>query len=250
MPWKLTIIVTGGSQRGSHFEFFKDVVLIGRSKRADLSLNDSLLDAEHCRIGMSEDEVEVEDLGSKDGTFVNQLPVQRINLNSGDHIQVGRSELEVHLEQVTDGERASAALYQTALVSGYTEAERDYICENLTHSLVAAHTFGFAKGEELLAAVVKWFEQSRGPDLVILDFKMPIINGINTAISLRAFERAYKRTSLAPIMFFCDPPESEGFRKVLSFCAPAILFPRQAEAVAFETQAQELIRNLRKTPVR
>jgi len=249
MPWKLTITVTGGSQRGEHYAFFKDLVLIGRSKRADLNLNDSLVSAEHSRIIMSENAVEVEDLGSKDGTFVNQLPVQRINLNSGDRIQIGRSELEVRIEQLAEKDRLSSVIYQTALIAGYSEPERDYLCENLTESLVAAHSFGFAKGEELLAAAAQWFEQMRGPDLVILDFKMPIINGINTAISLRAYERAYKRPSLVPILFFCDPPDSEGFRKVLTFCAPAMLYPRQAASSAFETRAQAMIKNLRRTPV-
>ena len=65
---------------------------------------------------------------------------------------------------------------------------------------------------------------------MIIDFKMPIINGINTAISLRAYERAYKRDSLIPVLFFCDPPDSEAFRKVLSFCSPAMLFPGRHKA--------------------
>lgn len=249
MPWKLIITITGGGQRGERYEFSKDLVLIGRSKRSDVSLNDSLVSAEHSRIIISDDSVEVEDLGSKDGTFVNQTPVQRVKLNSGDRIQIGKSELEVRIEQIAEKDRLSSAVYQTALIVGYSEAERDYLCESLTGSLVAAHSFGFAKGEELLAAAAQLFEQMRGPDLVIIDFKMPIINGINTAISLRAFERAYKRSSLTPILFFCDPPDSEGFRKVLNFCAPAMLYPRQAASSPFETRAQAMIKNLRRTPV-
>jgi len=249
MPWKLTITITDGAQRGEKLDFVKDLVLVGRSRRSDVMLNDSSVSAEHCRILSKEDVVEIEDLGSKNGTFLNQIPVQRSVLKSGDRVQVGRTEFELRLEPLTEKNRLSSAIYQSALVGGYTDEERKFICENLVQNLVAARAYDFANGEELLDEVVQWFEQVRSPDLVIIDFKMPVINGINTAISLRAFERAYKRESLTPILFVCDPPDSEAFRKVLAFCSPAMLFPRQAEGTDFESQALLMIKNLRRAPV-
>jgi CheY-like chemotaxis protein len=249
MPWKLTISVKDGSQRGEVYDFYKDSVTIGRSKRADLNLNDSAIGAEHSRILVREDEVVIEDLNSKNGTFVNQVPVERSEIKSKDRIQLGKSELEIHLEPLTEKNRLSSAIYTSALIAGYTDEERDYFAETLVSSLVAAHAFGFANGEELLSETVRWFEQMRAPDLVIIDFKMPVINGINTAISLRAYERAYKRDSLIPVLFFCDPPDSEAFRKVLTFCSPAMLFPRQEQSADFESQTQLLLKNLRRAPV-
>jgi pSer/pThr/pTyr-binding forkhead associated (FHA) protein len=249
MPWKVTISVTGGSQRGEQFEFFKDSVLIGRSKRADLALNDTAISAEHCRILIKEDSVEVEDLGSKNGSFLNQLPVDRSEIKTGDRIQLGKTELEVHLELITEKNRLSSALYPAVMIAGFNEQQRDYFSETLVSNLVTSRVFGFANGEDLLVESVKWFEEMRGPDLVILDFKMTVINGINTAISLRAYERAYKRGSLVPLLFFCDPPDSDSFRKVLNFCSPAMLFPRQLESSDFESQVQSLIKNLRRAPV-
>jgi len=230
-------------------EFLKDSVVIGRSKRADLVLNDTAISAEHSRILIMEDAVEVEDLGSKNGTFLNQLPVQRSVIKSGDRLMIGRTEMEIRLEELSEKDRLSSAIYPNALIAGYMDEERNFIVEVLTRNLVAARAWAFKNGEDLLAEAVKWFEQERAPGLVILDFKMPIINGINTAISLRAYERAYKRNSLASILFFCDPPDSEGFRKILTFCAPAMLFPRQAASAEFEDQARLMIKNLRRAPV-
>lgn len=249
MPWKVTITVTGGSQRGEQFEYYKDSVLIGRSRRSDLVLNDAAISNEHCRILVTEETVEIEDLTSKNSTFINQLPVERAPLKTGDRIQLGKSELEVRLELITEKNRLSSAIYQSTMVGGFNEQQRNYLSETLVSTLVASRVFGFANGEELLIETVRWFEQMRAPDLVILDFKMTVINGVNTAITLRAYERAYKRSSLIPVLFFCDSPDSEAFRKVLTFCSPAMLFPRQAESADFETQAQLLIKNLRRAPV-
>jgi CheY-like chemotaxis protein len=249
MPWKLIITITGGNHRGEQFEFYKDSVLVGRSKRADLILNDTAISSEHLRILMKEDAVEVEDLGSKNGSFLNQQPVDRASITTGDRIQLGKSELEIKLELITEKNRLSSAIYSSVMLAGFNEPQRDYFSETLVSSLVAARVFGFNNGEEVLIESVRWFEEMRGPDLMILDFKMTVINGINTAISLRAYERAYKRDSLIPVLFFCDPPDSDSFRKVLTFCSPAMLFPRQLESADFETQAQLLIKNLRRAPV-
>jgi pSer/pThr/pTyr-binding forkhead associated (FHA) protein len=249
MPWKLTISITDGNQRGEKYDFLKDSILIGRSKRADLMLNDASASAEHSRILIREDVVEVEDLGSKNGTFLNSLPIQRSTIKTGDRIQIGRSELEIRLEPLTEKNRLASAIYQSALIAGYEEEERNFMADSMIENLVAAHSFAFSNGEELLIETISWFEQVRSPDLIILDFKMPIINGINTAISLRAYERAFQRDSLVPVLFFCDPPDSEAFRKVLTFCSPAMLFPRQEATAEFESQAQLMIKNLRRAPV-
>ena len=171
MPWKLTISITGGNQRGEKYDFLKDSILIGRSKRADLMLNDASVSAEHSRILMREDVVEVEDLGSTNGTFLNSLPVQRSTIKTGDRIQIGRSELEIRLEPLTEKNRLASAIYQSALIAGYTEEERNFIADSMVENLVAAHSFAFSNGEELLVETVSWFDQMRSPDLIITGFQ-------------------------------------------------------------------------------
>ena len=246
MPWKLSIIITQGPQRGERYEFVQDSVLIGRSSRADLVLKDPAVSAEHCRIRLGE-VVEIEDLNSKNGTLVNRLAVERSILRSGDKIQLGTTELRINLEPLSEKDRLIYALYPSLFIAGFSEPERKFLEQEAVKSLLAGRALSFPTGEQLLIETARWLEQGQSPGMVILDIKMPIINGINTAISLRAYERAYQSPSSAFIVFFADQSESEAFKKVLAFCSPALHFPRQAEKFSFEQSAQRLIKNLRRT---
>lgn len=57
--------------------------------------------------------------------------------------------------------------------------------------------------------------------LVVLDVAMPILNGINAAISMRAIEKALN-IKPTPILFFTGNKCDENFKKVLSYCKPAL----------------------------
>lgn len=247
MALKIIVHITGGSQRGEFYEFIQDKILIGRSRKADLVLNDSAVSVKHCQILLGEDSAEVEDLMSKNGTYVNEMPVERATIKTGDRIQVGRSELEIRLERVTAEIPLSSPLYSSVFIAGYSEGEREFLGQEMEKALLAEKSYLFSNGEEVLVEVIRWFEEKRKPGFLVLDLKMPIINGINTAISLRAYERAYGLKELLPVVFFLDPPDTEAFRKVLSFCSPSFYHPRQADRADFEHQANLLIRNLKRT---
>jgi len=68
---------------------------IGRATRADFILRAPLVSRFHCRISASEDSLDVVDLRSTNGTFVNGQRVTRATLRSGDRLTVGRVELAV-----------------------------------------------------------------------------------------------------------------------------------------------------------
>jgi len=71
-------------------------VVIGRGADCDLSLADTYLSTRHARIVSDGGELEIEDLQSTNGTYVNQEFVQgRVLLKRGDIIQVGGVLLEV-----------------------------------------------------------------------------------------------------------------------------------------------------------
>lgn len=69
---------------------------LGRATRADFIVDAALVSRLHCRFtaGASGD-LEVEDLDSTNGTFVNGERVKRARLAHGDRVRVGRVELEV-----------------------------------------------------------------------------------------------------------------------------------------------------------
>lgn len=69
---------------------------IGRAPRADFVLDAALVSRLHCRLTVSaEGTLEVLDLTSTNGTFVNDRLVHRSALVHGDRLRVGRLELTV-----------------------------------------------------------------------------------------------------------------------------------------------------------
>jgi len=68
---------------------------VGRAPSADLILDVALVSRLHCRLTASDDTLEVVDLESTNGTFVNDALVEKANLTAGDRLRIGRVELTV-----------------------------------------------------------------------------------------------------------------------------------------------------------
>jgi pSer/pThr/pTyr-binding forkhead associated (FHA) protein len=66
---------------------------IGRAPRADFIVDAALVSRVHCRLTAGATELEVIDLESTNGTFVNGERTERATLKSGDRLGVGRVEL-------------------------------------------------------------------------------------------------------------------------------------------------------------
>jgi pSer/pThr/pTyr-binding forkhead associated (FHA) protein len=71
---------------------------VGRATQADFVLDAALVSRLHCRLEADDEALQVVDLESTNGTFVNDKRVTRATLVSGDRLRVGRVELAV--EQV------------------------------------------------------------------------------------------------------------------------------------------------------
>jgi pSer/pThr/pTyr-binding forkhead associated (FHA) protein len=69
---------------------------VGRATRADFVLDVALVSRFHCRLTvLPNGALEVEDLQSTNGTFVNDARIERRSLTDGDRLRVGRVELTV-----------------------------------------------------------------------------------------------------------------------------------------------------------
>lgn len=76
-------------------------------------------------------------------------------------------------------------------------------------------------GEEFIATVVNRTKSKDPISLAILDVNMPILNGINAAVIMRAIEKGYGKKRNTPILFFTSYKCDDTFKKVLKYCAPA-----------------------------
>ena len=77
------------------------VTVIGRSTECDVRLSSSHVSRKHCRFVVQENRISIEDLGSSNGTYVNdQLiePHQAITLTPGDKVTIGPAVFVVDYE--------------------------------------------------------------------------------------------------------------------------------------------------------
>lgn len=86
----------------------RDGFVIGRVAGCDLVIDDSKASRRHARIVVEAGVAEVEDLGSSNGTRLNDKPVTRRVLRDGDRIQIGATVL-VYREGQAPGEAKAVA---------------------------------------------------------------------------------------------------------------------------------------------
>lgn len=72
-----------------------NVKTVGRASRADFIIDAPLVSRLHCRLTAGATELEVVDLASTNGTYVNGERIERAVLKAGDKLGVGRVELTV-----------------------------------------------------------------------------------------------------------------------------------------------------------
>ena len=79
-----------------------NIKTMGRATRADFIVEAPLVSRLHCRLTAGATELEVVDLESTNGTYVNGKRVMRVTMRSGDRLGVGRVELLVSRHVTTD----------------------------------------------------------------------------------------------------------------------------------------------------
>lgn len=102
------LVVTKGSAIGRDHAVTTECV-VGRGADADFVLEDTNASRRHCRILIDGDGYAVEDLGSRNGTFVNGTRVQRQSIGDGDVIRIGGTEFVFRQQGLIAPSTASAA---------------------------------------------------------------------------------------------------------------------------------------------
>ncbi|MFI2667629.1 FHA domain-containing protein [Micromonospora carbonacea] len=88
------LTVAGGPMRGASFRLGRTPQVIGRATTAEVSVDDPHLSRRHASVRLSGDGVWLEDLGSTNGTWLNDRRIESPELLSdGDVIRLGRTEL-------------------------------------------------------------------------------------------------------------------------------------------------------------
>jgi pSer/pThr/pTyr-binding forkhead associated (FHA) protein len=81
--------VEGTAGRRMH-DLGDDVVSVGRGQESSIFLDDVTVSRKHAEIVRGDDGYRIRDVGSLNGTYVNRVRVDAVDLRNGDEIQVGK----------------------------------------------------------------------------------------------------------------------------------------------------------------
>jgi pSer/pThr/pTyr-binding forkhead associated (FHA) protein/subtilisin family serine protease len=85
--------------RGRHYAVPPTGISVGRSKGSDINIGDELASRRHAHVDRRGTEFIITDLGSTNGTFVNDRPVREQLLRDGDEIRIGNTLVRFHKDK-------------------------------------------------------------------------------------------------------------------------------------------------------
>lgn len=99
------LVVKRGPNAGSRFLLDRPVTSAGRHPESEIFLDEVTVSRRHAEFRRANGEIQIVDIGSLNGTYVNGEPVDSAVLANGDEIQIGKFRL-VFLTTPTTGPRA------------------------------------------------------------------------------------------------------------------------------------------------
>ena len=98
--------VIGGKNDGREIKISVPEFIIGRGEQAHLRPASDMVSRKHCAVKIRDGKVFIEDLGSRNGTFVNGKAIEKPHLvQIGDTLRVGRLQFEVVLDHAKPGNK-------------------------------------------------------------------------------------------------------------------------------------------------
>ena len=79
--------------------------VIGRSRKADLKLDDPKISGEHCSFKVVADQTFVKDLNSTNGTFINKKKIKQAPFLLEDYIKIGKITIYLSKNKMNTSER-------------------------------------------------------------------------------------------------------------------------------------------------
>ncbi len=140
----IKVVVVEDGQRTA-LEFPRAQVRIGRAVDNDIRLAGHLVSRHHCHLEHNDGGVWVTDLGSSNGTLVNDERIAHRRLEVGDRLRIGKIELEVQIEEPgLEGLSAGGPEvgFQTLTAEGSRERENLRVFARLTRELARETELG------------------------------------------------------------------------------------------------------------
>lgn len=95
---EVAVVILSGGAKGTEHCIDQPRVTIGRGPGVDLAFDDDTMSREHAAIEFASDELRLRDLGSTNGTVLNDSRVTVGSLKHGDRFKVGSHEFQLVLQ--------------------------------------------------------------------------------------------------------------------------------------------------------
>ena len=103
----MKLVVLAGAKKGAAVPIKKSSFIIGRSKECALRAGSEAISRKHCELKQSDAGITVQDLGSRNGTYVNDERIEGVqSLSHGDTLRIGP--LEFRFESEAEIKKAKA----------------------------------------------------------------------------------------------------------------------------------------------
>ena len=175
---QVVLRVVGGKHNGREIKLAVPKFIIGRGEGAHLRPSSDLVSRHHCGITVEDGQVIVEDLGSRNGTFVNGEQLTGSHLaRSGDTIRIGRLQFELVVDPARAAKKAkvksvveAAARTATASKEGIEDSISDWLStESAPESEERTETVQFSMEETQTLFEAPSREQSSGEIVIDQD---------------------------------------------------------------------------------
>jgi len=109
---------------------------------------------------------------------------------------------------------------------------RTLLADLLAQEGLAAEVLSCDSGASFLTQLTQRLRQEKPVQLAILDIVMSPLDGVASALALRALERGFDRGAAIPILFFSAVRATEALRKHMARCAPAYYLNKGSDATS------------------
>ena len=135
------LVVIYGLDLGKKYNVDRPSVVIGRSSKADVQIDQESVSRNHCKLINTGKSVMLRDLGSTNGTYVNDELVDEYVLRDGDFVKIGRS-----IFKFLSGNNIENAyheeIYRLTTIDGLTQVfNKRYFVETLEREIGRAQRY-------------------------------------------------------------------------------------------------------------
>ncbi|MBW2699780.1 MAG: diguanylate cyclase [Deltaproteobacteria bacterium] len=136
------LVVIYGQDLGRKFNLDKPKIIIGRSSKSDIQVDQESVSRSHAKVSNNGEIINLEDMGSTNGTYVNDGLLKKGMLRDGDLVKIGRTIFKF-LSGGNIENDYHEEIYRLTTIDGLTQTyNKRYFMENLDREISRAQRYG------------------------------------------------------------------------------------------------------------